>query len=324
MHRTPLSPLRAALLFGLSALTIVGCDDDDDGGGGPTDNVVIAKATPSGDAQTGTVGAALTDELRVVVTEDGAPSPGVDVTFATTDGSVAPTTATTDASGIASTVWTLGEEAGGQDATATLAGATGSPQTFTATGTPDVALNLVTVSGGDQSGRVGEAAPAPLVLRVTDQFGNGVAATAVGFAVTAGDANAAPGNANTDATGSAQTTITFGATAGAVTVEATSAGLTGSPQTYTFQSGHVVVSNDVFTPNAVTVAAGTTVRWVWAVGAVGHNITPVAPDVEPTATPNATNNFPFTYQHTFNTPGTYSFQCTNHPATMQGTITVNP
>lgn len=323
MHRTPLSPLRAALLFGLSALTIVGCDDDDDGGGGPTDDLVIAKATPSGDAQTGTVGTALTDELRVVVTEDGSPAQGVDVTFATTDGSVAPATATTDASGIASTVWTLGQTSGALEATATLSGATGSPQTFTATANPDVAANLVTVSGADQSGLVGQAVAAPLIVQVTDQFDNGVAGTAVDFAVTGGDATAAPGNVNTTATGEAQTTITFGPTAGEVTVEATSTGLTGSPQTFTFQSGHVVVSNDLFTPNAVTVDAGTTVRWVWAVGAIGHNITPVG-GTEPTATPNANNSFPFTYEHTFNTPGTYNYQCTNHPATMQGTITVNP
>lgn len=323
MHRTPLSPLRAALLFGLSALTIVGCDDDDDDGGGPNPDVVIAKATPSGDAQTGTVGTALTDELRVVVTEDGAPSQGVDVTFATTNGSVAPATATTDASGIASTVWTLGQTAGAQEATATLAGATGSPQTFTATGEADVAANLVTVSGADQAGLISTAAAAPLIVQITDQFDNGVAGTAVDFAVTAGDATAAPGSANSSATGEAQTTITFGPTAGEVTVTATSAGLTGSPQTYTFQSGHVVVSNELFTPNAVTVAAGTTVRWVWAPTAAGHNITPVG-GTEPTATPSANNSFPFTYEHTFNTPGTYNYQCTNHPATMQGTITVTP
>ena len=321
MHRTPLSPLRAALLFGLSALTIVGCSDDDENGGGPNPDVVIAKAPPSGDAQTGTVGTALTDELRVIVTEDGAPSPGVDVTFATTDGSVVPTTATTDAAGIAATVWTLGQTAGAQDATASLSGATGSPQTFTATGEADVAANLVTVSGDDQAGRVGQAAPAPLIVQVTDQFDNAVAGTAVDFAVTAGDATAAPLNANTAANGQAQTTITFGATPGEVTVTATSAALTGSPQTYTFQSGQIVVSNEIFTPNALTVAAGTTVRWVWAVGAAGHNITPVG-GAEPPATASALNSYPFTYQHTFNTPGTYNYQCTQHPATMQGTITV--
>jgi plastocyanin len=323
MHRIPLSPLRAALLFGLSALTIVGCDDDDDdGGGGPNPDVVLAKATPSGDAQTGTVGADLAEQLRVVVTEDGSPAQGVDVTFATTNGSVTPTTATTDVDGIAAAVWTLGEEAGSQEATASLTDATGSPQTFTATAEADVAANLVTVSGADQAGVISAAAPAPLILRVTDQFGNGVAGTAVNFAVTAGDATAAPGNANTTATGEAQTTITFGPAAGAATVEATSTGLTGSPQTFTFQSGHVVVSNDLFTPNAVTVDAGTTVRWVWAVGGIGHNITPVG-GTEPTATASPSNSYPFVYEHTFNTPGVYNYQCTNHPATMQGTITVN-
>ena len=69
-----------------------------------------------------------------------------------------------------------------------------------------------------------------------------------------------------------------------------------------------------------TVPAGTTVRWVWGSGAVGHNITPVG-GAEPAGTPGASNSAPFVHEHTFNTPGVYSYECTNHVG-MTGTITV--
>jgi plastocyanin len=323
MHRPSFSPLRAALLFGLSTVTVVACDDDDDGGG-PSNDLVIAKATPSGDAQTGPVGAALAEPLQVVVTLDGAPLEGEEVTFAATNGTVDPLTDLTDVNGIASTTWTLGTTSGAQAASATLDGAGGSPVGFTATGTATAATEIVAVSGDGQAGEIGDPLAAPMIVKITDEFGNGVEAEDVTFAVGTGDATVNPLTAQSDVAGEAQTVVTFGPTAGEVTVTATSGVLTGSPVTFTLQSGHFVVSNDVFTPTTVTVPVGTEVRWVWQVGAVGHNITPVAPSTEPTGTPSLSNNAPFQYSHTFNTPGTYNFECTNHPATMQGTVTVTP
>lgn len=104
---------------------------------GPTQSpLVIAKAaTKSGDAQTGPIGQALPNDLRIVVTRDGQPEPAVAVTWSAGSGFMTPTTAQSDADGVSASSWTLGNTAGAQTATASVTGATGSPLTFTATAT---------------------------------------------------------------------------------------------------------------------------------------------------------------------------------------------
>ncbi len=93
-------------------------------------------AITAGNAQTGSPGATLPTALAVKVTDAfGNAVPGRSVTFAvaTGGGSLGTTAATTDASGQATSVWTLGALLGTQTVTATSAGLTGSPATFTAT-----------------------------------------------------------------------------------------------------------------------------------------------------------------------------------------------
>lgn len=82
----------------------------------------------------GTAGSLLADSLAVRVTDrHGTPMPGVAVAFAATGGGAAtPATAVTRADGTAKSAWRLGAIAGAQTATATAAGLTGSPVTFTA------------------------------------------------------------------------------------------------------------------------------------------------------------------------------------------------
>jgi plastocyanin len=105
----------------------------------PDPDPVIAAASGSG--QSATVGEALGDPLVVRVTRSGAGVSGASVSWAVTGGggSVSPTTSTTDASGNASTTWTLGPTAGANMVQASSAGATGSPVTFAATGVEDTA-----------------------------------------------------------------------------------------------------------------------------------------------------------------------------------------
>jgi large repetitive protein len=95
-------------------------------------------AVKAGDAQTASAGAAVAIAPSVVVTDaKGKPVPGVTVTFAvaTGGGSVTGSPAKTDASGIAAVgSWKLGAVVGANTLTATSAGLTGSPVTFTATG----------------------------------------------------------------------------------------------------------------------------------------------------------------------------------------------
>src|SRR5690606_7190249 len=95
-------------------------------------------AKDDGDEQTGTVGAALPVAPTVLVTDaSGNPVSGVSVTFAVTGGGGSLSgsgTGSTNASGIATApAWTLGTTPGTNTLTATSAGLSGSPVTFTAT-----------------------------------------------------------------------------------------------------------------------------------------------------------------------------------------------
>lgn len=305
----------------------------------------------SGNNQSGTVGTALGSPFVVTVTDAGGnPVSGVSVTFAinsvpggATGQSLSTTGTTTAANGQASTKLTLGNAIGAYTVTATSAGLTGSPVTFTAnatgklaitsvngganptagtpfsvivqaqdaSGTPvNVAANtavtlsrsagtgtlggtltgtilaggssvtisgvtytkaesgvvltatrtsgdtlaaansaaftvnagaastLTLTSGNNQSGLALASLASPFVVTVSDANGNPVSGVNVTFAI-----NTVPGSAtgqslsttstSTAANGRASSTLTFGNTLGAYTVTATSAGLTGSPVTFT-------------------------------------------------------------------------------------------
>jgi plastocyanin len=300
----------------------------------PAPAPVIAKtAAASGDGQSGTVAATLANPLRVLATLSGAPLAGDTVTWAAvgTGASVSPTRSVTDASGIATTMWTLGQLAGGQSATATLAGATGSPVTFAATAAAGSATQLSPASGDNQSGSPSAILASPLTVKAGDQFGNGVSGVAVTWQVTGGTGSVSPLNATSGATGLAQTVLTLGGTAGPVTVTATSAGLTNSPVTFHatisvaaasaavsvgdnfFRSGRNSTSN----PAVDTIAAGGTVTWTW----VGVNLHSVESTGSPSFT-TSTVKTSGTYAFTFAAPGTYTYDCGVHGAMMSGRVVV--
>src|SRR6478672_7279543 len=92
-----------ALSFGIVSVLLVSCGGGDSSQGPGPGTVSIARApSASGDAQSGTVGQALANPLRIVVTSDGAPQAGTTVAWAAgSGGSIAPASAVTDASGIA-------------------------------------------------------------------------------------------------------------------------------------------------------------------------------------------------------------------------------
>jgi hypothetical protein len=108
-----------------------GCSGDD---GGPSGSPLVVAQTEeeNGDTQIGTVSEPLSDVLRVVVTRDGQPVADVEVQWLTSSGgSFAPGTSLT---GIATSTWILGPEAGDQEASARVVGAEGSPVLFSAVG----------------------------------------------------------------------------------------------------------------------------------------------------------------------------------------------
>lgn len=126
---------RTWVLGVLAALLGMACGSNDTG---PESRPIVAKtATKSGDLQSGAVGEALPNDLRVVVTRDGAPASDVTVTWFTGSGSLTPTSDQTDADGLSTSTWTLGDTPGHVTATASVTNATGSPVSFTATATDD-------------------------------------------------------------------------------------------------------------------------------------------------------------------------------------------
>jgi plastocyanin len=305
-------------LFSATILSscLVACGGGDGSQGpGPGTPVIARAASASGDAQTGTVGLALANPLRVIVTVDGAAAAGTTVTWsAAAGGAVTPGSAVTDASGIATTAWTLGHASGAQGAQAALSGASGSPVAFSATALAGAAASMLASGGSGQTGSVGSALATPLQVRVVDQFSNSVSGVTVNWAVTSGGGSVAPASSVTNAQGVASTTQTLPSTAGTATVTASSTGLTSVTLTNTAVAttgtATVQLMNSQFQPSTLTVAAGTAVTFEWNDGITQHTIFPVSPATIPTdPTPAAA---PHTYTVTFSTPGTYRYYCSIH------------
>jgi plastocyanin len=78
-----------------------------------------------------------------------------------------------------------------------------------------------------------------------------------------------------------------------------------------------------FTPQDVTINVGDTVQWVW-VGS-GHSSTSGTPGHPDGLWDSGVQNAGFTFNHTFNTAGTFSYYCTPHGLCcgMVGSVTVN-
>lgn len=320
------------LALGLTLLAaLAACGGGGDGGSGPGNSTVtVTKAAVSGDAQTGTVGQALANPIRVLVQKDGAADSGVTVTWAAagTGGSVSPTTSITDAQGQAQTTWTLPQSAGTRSATASVSGAGGSPVSFTATALAGPATQLALVTGNNQTGETSAALTTPIKVQARDQFGNGVAGVAITWQVNSGGGSLNPTSGTTDLTGAA-TTWTLGPSIGAQGAQGSAAGLTGSPVVFA-ATGQAVpvgpvgvqVGNNFFSPSSITISAGQTVTWTWtSTGAVSHS-------VESTGSPSFTSSSiqsgnGKTYSFTFNNPGVYTYDCAVHGVGMSGTVTVN-
>jgi plastocyanin len=131
MGRSGIGLLIAAM--SLAALG-AGCGGDDQGPG-QSPLVLTKPATKSGDQQTAPVEVALGNPLRILITRDGAPVEDVDVDWVAGQGGVLSDETESDEEGFATVVWTLGPEIGTHTATASIEGADGSPQTYTATAT---------------------------------------------------------------------------------------------------------------------------------------------------------------------------------------------
>lgn len=183
----------------------------------------------SGSGQTGPAGGALAQPLVVEVqATDNLPVPNASVTFraVTAGGSVATATATTDASGRASTAMTLGRTAGAY----TFEAASGSLAAVTAneTATPAPAAAILISSGNGQSAPVGTAIPQPLAVIVRDQFGTPVSGATVTWTRETGGGALGSATSTTSPTGIATNSYTFSNVTGAERIRASLAGVAGT------------------------------------------------------------------------------------------------
>ena len=133
----------------------------------------------NGNAQTGTVGAALPTPLTVVVTDaSGRTVSGARVEWdaGAGSGSLSPSSSNTDARGVAQSTWTLGTVAGNARATAQVTGVT--PVTFSATAIPAAAAAVVSIP---ELANLGVGDTLRIRATVRDQFGNDIAGQSIGF-----------------------------------------------------------------------------------------------------------------------------------------------
>mgnify|MGYP006281900963 CR=1 FL=1 len=208
---------------------------------GPPANIVIV----DGNNQSAPAGRYVPNPLQVKVTDaEDYPVNGHDVQFNVTEGNglvdgAETTTVKTNAQGIASVDWKLGETVGTNRVVATATGLSSPGVNFKADGVVGPAARLAIYSGDKQKGEAGQPLSQYFVVSVTDSFYNAVANHAVTFAVISGG-----GNLNgrsqvteyTNAFGQAQVLLTMGPTDYEQTVQATSSNngtpLIGSPQTF--------------------------------------------------------------------------------------------
>ncbi len=200
----------------------------------------------SGDNQTGTVNAALENPVIVrVLDQFDNPFAGATVNILVNDGSVASSSITTNANGLATINWTLGATVGTQTISVMSVKAngttplTGSPLTITANGIsiPAAAEILELVSGNNQSGTVNTTLANPVIVRVLDQFNNPFIGAEVNILVNDGSVSST--SITTNANGLATINWTLGANVGTQTISVLSlkadgtTPLLGSPLTIT-------------------------------------------------------------------------------------------
>jgi uncharacterized protein YjdB len=203
-------------------------------GGGPKDSAGVhvqrvpsSLAVVSGDGQSAKISSTLAQPLTVqALDRKGHAIPGAVIGFSVVQGggSITPTSATTDASGLASASWTMGTAAGAAAATAiTQQGS--ATATFSATALAGDPARLVVVAGNDQSAAPSTELPVPLKVQLTDLMGNAVPGQTIKWQIMSGGGAVSPASATTASDGTAGTNWTLGSSTGQQEASASTAGL---------------------------------------------------------------------------------------------------
>ena len=205
----------------------------------PSDAEPAAIEVVQGGEQSGRVGVALGQPVVARVTDSqGRPVSSVRVALVFTgDASGAasdPDTAGTDGDGEASFQVVLGSRVGATTAEVRVPTAGGqrtlaAPLQFQAVSAD--ANRLVAVAGDSQAAPAGATLADPLVVQVTDAFGNPISGVPIAWAADAGSVSAPSSTTGSDGLASVERTL--GAAAGLQHATASSPGLAGSPVTFT-------------------------------------------------------------------------------------------
>jgi hypothetical protein len=182
----------------------------------------------SGNNQSAIVNSTLPVPLQVQAADPYTrqPLPGITVTFSDggKGGVFGTPTATTDSSGLASTTYSLYRVARIVTITASSPGLAST--LFTETGTPDAPKWLIIRSGNNQTAPAGTNLPAPLTVKVADQYSNGVPGISVNFNDGGAGGTLSSTSVITDSLGRASVTYTNPPNVGTITITASSSGLT--------------------------------------------------------------------------------------------------
>ena len=208
----------------LSCALLVACGDS----GGPPAPAVNLDVS-SGSALAGEAGQPLADSLGVLVlrASDNAPVSGVTVTWSVVagGGSVSPTQSTSNASGIARALRTLGPTAGVQ----TTRAVSGTAEVvFQSTARIQGAVSIANRTTGTVTDTTLGTSAQPLVVFVSDENNVPVAGVTVLWSASGGGSVSAT-SVPTNAAGESSVQYTFGPTAGAQGAQASVTGLVGSP-----------------------------------------------------------------------------------------------
>jgi hypothetical protein len=153
----------------------------------------------------------------------GAPVAGAPISFTDGNGGIfSPNPAITGSNGQASVTYTLPTVAKALTITASDGSVTA---TAIATAVAASASKIAIVSGNDQSANRNTLLASPLLVSVTDQYGNGISGYTVTFSDNGSRGKFSTTTPVTNSSGQASVTYTTGSRAGAVTISA------GSPAT---------------------------------------------------------------------------------------------
>jgi len=175
-----------------------------------------ALSVTSGGGQSGTVASPLPTSLTVQAIDPYTKNvfPGLTITF--TDGgkggSFNPSSAVTDQTGSASTVYTLPTRTGSYTVTASTPGYP--PGLFTETAVHGPATGLFRRNGGNQTGQVTTTLPIPLTTVAQDKYGNVVPGVVVNYTDTGAGGTFSANTVTTDSKGLAPSSYTTPTKAG--------------------------------------------------------------------------------------------------------------